>query len=215
MMRFRKWRTGLWVLAMGLLVTAVWGFLQSPVWLDDSEPVVKVDAILALGGGAEQRPFAAGAIYRKGLTTKLLVPQTLAKTNQREGLSDNESTRYLRVWEKMGIPKEATEFLPGAADSTRDEARLLKTWLEEHPGMTVGIVTHTWHTRRTRMIFRKALGAQADRVHVFGVVPDGYRPRGWWKVPGWGQTMLFEWLKLAAQYFSVLSTSFSSPSSDH
>ncbi len=209
--RWNLWRV-FWVFAMVLVATALWGFLQSPVWLDVSEPVVKVDAIFALGGGADQRPFAAGAIYRKGLAAKLLVPQTLVRTKEREGLTDNESTRYLRVWEKMGIPKEATEFLPGAVDSTRDEARLLKTWLEEHPGMTVGIVTHTWHTRRTAMVFRRALGAQAHRMHVFGVVQDGYRPSGWWKVPGWGQAMLFEWLKLTTQYFSLGSISHSTHS---
>lgn len=202
MMRPRKWGRIVWVLAIFLVAVSIWGFSQSPVWLDVSEPVIKVDAVLALGGGAEQRPFAAGAIYRKGLTAKLLVPQTQVRTKEREGLVDNESTRYLRVWQSMGIPREATEFLPGAADSTRDEARLLKTWLKDHPGTTVGVVTHTWHTRRTRMIFSRALGEEAHRVHIFGVVPDGYRPDGWWKVPGWGQMMLFEWLKLITQYFS-------------
>jgi len=197
----RPWRTRLVVLGLFLAVVGglVWGFRHSPELLDASEPVTRVDAVLALGGGAEQRPFAAAALWRKGYTTKLLVPQTRDKTAQKEGYYDNEADRYLKIWAALGVPKEATEFLPGAADSTRDEAKLLAQWLQDHPGKTVGIITHTWHTRRTKMLFARILGSEAHRVHFFGIVQDGYCPDSWWLVPDWGKNMAFEWIKLASQ----------------
>ena len=200
----KRWKVAslLFVLVLGFLGLGLWGFAHSPELLDASEPVVKVDAVLALGGGADQRPFAAAALYRRGLVTKLLVPQTKDKTSQKEGLTENESTRYLRIWKKLGVPDGATEFLPGAADSTRDEAVLLGQWLDTNPEATVGIITQTWHTRRARMLFQKVLGPRASRVHFFGIVQDGYRPDGWWRIPGWGSMMFFEWLKLASQTIS-------------
>ena len=194
-----KWgiRLGLGSLLLVIGLTAA--FLKTPGWLDVSEPVQKVSAVLALGGGAEQRPFAAAALHKKGLTEILLVPQTKDKTAQAEGLGENEAIRYRRIWRSLGVPDANIEALPGAADSTRDEARLLKTWLEGHPGATVGIITHTYHTRRTRLLFTRILGPGASRVHFFGIESDGWREEGWWKVPDFAPMMFFECLKLATQ----------------
>lgn len=194
-------RWGIRLCLAGLILLLLFGaaFLRAPWWLDVSEPVIAVDAVLALGGGAEQRPFAAAAIHKKGLAKILLVPQTKAKTAQTEGLGENESVRYRRIWKSLGVPETDIEALPGAADSTRDEAKLLKTWLEAHPGTTVGIITHTCHTRRARMLFLRILGSQSNRVHFFGIPPDEFREDGWWKVPGFAPMMFFECLKLATQ----------------
>ncbi len=199
MKRFLKWVIRLSLVFLLLVVGLTAAFLKTPWWLDVSEPVQKVSAGLALGGGAEQRPFAAAAIHKKGLTGILLVPQTKDKTAQAEGLGENEAVRYRRIWKSLGIPAENIEALPGAADSTRDEARLLKTWLEGHPGAMVGIITHTYHTRRTRLLFTRILGPEASRVHFFGIESDGFREAEWWRVPGFSQMMFFECLKLATQ----------------
>lgn len=180
-----------------VLILAV--FVRAPWWLDVSEPIERVDAVLALGGGAEQRPFAAAAIYKKGLAKVLLAPQTKDKTALAEGLGENEAIRYRRIWKSLGVPETAIEALPGAADSTRDEAKLLKVWLETHPGATAGVLTHTYHTRRARLLFTRILGDEAQRVHFFGIPPDEFREDGWWKVPGFAPMMFFECLKLASQ----------------
>ncbi len=190
-----RFTLGFFLLVIGLTAA----FLQTPRWLNVSEPVQKVSAVLALGGGAEQRPFAAAAIHKKGLTGILLVPQTKDKTAQLEGLGENEAVRYRRIWKSLGVPDTNIEALPGSADSTRDEARLLKTWLGEHPGDTVGIITHTSHTRRTRLLFTRILGPDAERVHFFGIESDGFREDGWWKVPDFAQMYFFECLKLMTQ----------------
>lgn len=194
-----RWGMRLALAGVIVLVFMVAAFVRAPWWLDVSEPVGKVDAVLALGGGAEQRPFAAAAIYKKGLARTLLVPRTKDKTAQAEGLGENEAERYRRIWKSLGVPEAQIEALPGAADSTRDEARLLKTWLEEHAGATVGVVTHTYHTRRTRLLFTRILGTEAHRVHFYGIPPDEFREDGWWKVPGFAPMIFFECLKLATQ----------------
>lgn len=194
-----RWIFRLFLAGLIILAFLVVAFLRAPWWLDVSEPVVQVDAVLALGGGAEQRPFAAAAIYKKGLTKVLLVPQTKIKTAQAEGIGENESVRYRRIWKSLGVTESDIEALPGAADSTRDEARLLKIWLENNPEKTVGVITHTCHTRRARMLFVRILGSDGHRVHFFGIPPDEFREEGWWKVQGFAPMMFFECLKLAAQ----------------
>lgn len=199
MKKLLRWSIRFFLLGAIVLLFLLAAFIRSPWLLDVSQPVSRVDAVLALGGGAEQRPFAAAEIYKKGLAKVLLVPRTRDKTAQAEGIGENESDRYRRIWKSLGVPDSDIEALPGSADSTRDEAGLLKVWLQNHPEATVGVLTHTCHTRRARMLFTRILGEDSNRVQFFGIVPDEFREDGWWKVPGFAPMMFFECLKLATQ----------------
>ena len=74
--------------ALGVLIVAclcVGGWVQrdpllrgiANIWIV-SDAVTKADVAVVLGGGLDDRPFAAAELYRKGLVNKVLVSQVRA-----------------------------------------------------------------------------------------------------------------------------------------
>lgn len=125
------------------------------------------------------------------------------------------SITYLGVWlpdlmrryvaQKYG--KDATEHVvlcPTLADSTREEARALRQCLEEHGWHSVVVVTSNYHTRRTRLIWRRVFeDAQPPlRISVYGVQDGDFRVQGWWRKRRYAKTFFEETIKLVWTYLA-------------
>jgi DUF218 domain len=85
-----------------------------------------------------------------------------------------------------------------SANSTIQEAAALKQCLEKEDWRQVIVVTSIYHTRRARMIWRKALAGARPPFTLWmnGVVDADFRPQGWWRRRRYAKTWSFETYKL-------------------
>jgi uncharacterized SAM-binding protein YcdF (DUF218 family) len=178
-------------LARGRLLPAAARFL------DVSEPPRPVDAVMVLGGGADTRSFVAAALVRAGLARRALVPSVRRSAEQQDGFKPSEDEVIRRVLRARGVPDGAVVTLPGAVDSTRDEARVLARFVETEPGVTVAVVTNGFHTRRARMLFGHELGRRIACVHFVAAPTDGFDADNWWRSEGGFTCYATEYFKLA------------------
>jgi uncharacterized SAM-binding protein YcdF (DUF218 family) len=205
--RRTRWRRRLirWGILVGILtslfLTRGWTLPAWGRWLDVSESPRPADYAYVLGGGTDSRPFVAAGLYKRGLVGTVLVPQTRPspEAEDRVLLDDTEVVR--RVLVARGVPADRVMTLPGVVNSTFDEAHALARFLDDHPDATVAAVTHDFHTRRARSVFRKALGPRAGQVYFVATPLDRASADTWWHTETGFVTYLGETFK--AGYYAV------------
>jgi uncharacterized SAM-binding protein YcdF (DUF218 family) len=182
--RRRRWLRRLLllvVLVLGLYFTRAWYLPAVGRFLDVSDPPRQTDCVFILGGEANTRPFVGAALIRTGRARRVVFVPVKAAPAVQDGLwpADHELTR--RVLLARGVDPAAIVLLPAEADSTQDEAVALGKFLEAEPDVTVAVVTSDYHTRRTRLLMRRALGPNQDRIHFVAAPVDGVRAETWWQ----------------------------------
>jgi len=202
--RIRRWVKRLALILPACVLLAVWvtpGWVLPPLahFLDVSGLPCPVDYVLVLNGDPDIRPFAAAALVRAGLAREVLLTRQrleLEPDSVRQGtmLSELELTR--RVLRARGVKAEAIHVLPGEIGATADEARELASFLADRPGATVAVVTNSFHTRRARMVLRRMLGSDAERVMFVGVPREGIDENSWWRTGHGCVVYLTEYPKL-------------------
>lgn len=180
----RRWARRLACLVaflMALYLAGPWLLPPLAWFLDVSEAPRRCDYVFVLGGGAETRPFVAAALVRAGLAHSALVPTVKLSPEVLDGLwpAEHEITR--RVLIARGAPAANIRLLPGECASTLDEAHALAAVLKAEPEGTVAVVTHAYHTRRARMLFRRVLGPDLVRVSFVAAPVDEVDPGRWWR----------------------------------
>jgi uncharacterized SAM-binding protein YcdF (DUF218 family) len=194
-------RIGLTLAVLGGLYLSRAGlFRAAAAALDVSEPPRPATAAYVLGGGSDDRPCVAAALYRAGLVGRVIQPGVGLSVDDPAAEDDvrpPETVVTRRVLLARGVPAEAVVTLPGEVRSTADEAKALAEYLAGRPGETVAVVTTAFHTRRARVLFRRALGAEAGRV-FFVAAPSGrYTAADWWQSEDGFVAYSTEYLKLA------------------
>jgi uncharacterized SAM-binding protein YcdF (DUF218 family) len=89
------------------------------------------------------------------------------------------------VLQRLGLDADAVQAVPAPMvrkDRTYAAARALREWLAEHePGVTnLTLVSMSVHTRRSRLLFQKALG-ETFVVGVIAIESRDYEARRWWR----------------------------------
>jgi uncharacterized SAM-binding protein YcdF (DUF218 family) len=184
------------VLLLPLVLLHPWLLALAGAYLDVSSPPRPVDDVLVLGGGADTRPFVAAALYKAGLVQRVLVPNVKRSPEVEDGLAPSESEVTRQVLLKRGVPAGAIVLLPDEVDSTADEARSLKRYLDDNPGRTAAVVTNDYHTRRARMIFRTELGDRAADLPFFAAPTEGFDAGDWWRCERGCSLYANEYLKM-------------------
>lgn len=167
-------------------------------WMNVGEQLEQpVDYLFVLGGSAKTRAVMAGKLYRDGRAERILLPEVQLPPEVAEGLALPEREETRRILLASAVPPEAIEDLDGEVGSTRDEAKVLAKFLEEHPESRVAVVTNDFHTRRVRMLFRRHVPAQlAERLHFVAAPTNGYGADNWWKLNSGVNTYMTEFAKL-------------------
>ena len=201
----RRWRRRFFVGLCALIVV----YASHPTllawaghWLNVGERLdVPVDCVYVLGGESSTRPFMAAAIYRAGYTRMVLIPegQPSATDADRRVLGEHEIQREVLL--RRGVPVDAIQQLPGPVNSTRDEARALEKFMATNPTSSVAVVTSDFHTRRTRLIFRRLLRDHRDRLHFVATPTDGFGPDSWWYFKDGLIWYVGEYAKLSRDFF--------------
>ena len=100
----------------------------------------------------------------------------------------------LQFWH---VPASAIEILDGYNESTADEATKLQRYLREHHLTRLIVVTSNFHTRRSRLLFRRVLAGSGVQVSVQAAPPNfAFNPHDWWTRRQDSKILLWEYQKL-------------------
>jgi uncharacterized SAM-binding protein YcdF (DUF218 family) len=146
-----------------------------------NEPAAKADAIVILGGGTENRPFAAARMFHQGIAPKVLYMNVRLSPAEELGLGLSEKETTRRILLSNGIPESALVAVGTNVASTYDESRAVREWARQTGATSVVIATDLFHTRRARWIFRHELRDTPVKVYVVGVDPIRYKMKDWWR----------------------------------
>jgi uncharacterized SAM-binding protein YcdF (DUF218 family) len=151
----------------------------------------RADMIIVLAGGrGDERVRQAAALYQQGYAPLVL----LSGGEEMAGISVPEVLRRQAL--ALGIPPDALLSEPDST-STAEQARFLRPLLEPRGIRRAIIVTSSYHTRRTRRLFRKAFAGSGIDLRVYPVQNDVFNPDGWWTREQDTETLVIEYIKLA------------------
>jgi uncharacterized SAM-binding protein YcdF (DUF218 family) len=149
------------------------------IWIIDEIPA-RADAILVLGGGVQNRPFAAAKLYHAGLAPKVLIFDVASSPTTKLGLTPPEQELTRKVLMAEGVPADAIIEIGHDVASTRDEALAVRVWVTTTKPRALLIPTDPFHTRRVHWLFRKNLQG-TSATFIISVAPRAeYSADNWW-----------------------------------
>jgi uncharacterized SAM-binding protein YcdF (DUF218 family) len=176
-----------WLLAFGCALLLVCYVFRVPLLTDLAEawvvndPVTKADAIVILGGGLENRPFAAAKLFHDGVAPQVLYMDVRLSPAEELGVSLPEKEQTRRILSSNGVPETAMTAIGSGVGSTYDESRAVRAWVEKTGAKSIVIPTDPFHTRRVRWIFARELRDTKTQIHVVAIKPLRYGIEDWWK----------------------------------
>jgi len=180
--------------------------LRRPILIEAARILVvddapaKSDYIIVLGGDPNSRPFLAADLYKKGIAPTILVCQGKTDNIIEAGLAMTEDQVYTKSMEREGVPSDAIEQLPGAVESTEDEANSLARFLADKSSVSLTIVTSAEHTRRARWVFKKILKNHVTDIRMAASHNPWYNETNWWQDDLGATGVAHEYLKFPFYY---------------
>ncbi len=164
----------------------------------------EADAIIVLMGEVAFRTIEAAGLYHEGYSEEILMVQS--HLAGRELLADEgiilpgqaEQSRTVAL--HLEVPKENLKIIEGEARSTFDEAQILAEYLVERTELeSLILVTSSFHTRRTYIIFNRVLSDLDRDVTLYSRASryDDFQPEQWWQCRESAKMVVLEYLKLA------------------
>ena len=150
----------------------------------------RADVIIVLSGGrGDERVRQAAELYHQGYAPLVL----LSGGEEMAGISVPEMLRRQAL--ALGIPPDALLSEPDST-STAEQARFLRPLLEPRGIKRAIIVTSSYHSRRTRYLFRKGFQGSGIDLRVYPVQRDLFNPDGWWTREQDTESLVLEYIKL-------------------
>jgi uncharacterized SAM-binding protein YcdF (DUF218 family) len=170
------------------VVAAIFSLDAAGAFLVVADPVVKADAVVVLSGGGPERARTAAEFYHQGRAAWFVFTETgLTLPDSSQSTTDlNFETAA-----SLGVPREAIVIAQKSSASTEDEARSVRAMAEGRNWGSIMVVTDPYHTRRTRLIFRREFSGTAIQINVRPAAQHWYHSLTWWSsVDGWRETFL-------------------------
>jgi uncharacterized SAM-binding protein YcdF (DUF218 family) len=146
-----------------------------------NEPAAKADAIVILGGGVENRPFAAARLFHDGVAPKVLYMNVKPGPAEELGVVPTEKIQTSRILLSCNVPESAMLAIGTNVASTYDESRAVRAWARQTGATSIVITTELFHTRRARWVFRHELRDTPVKIYVVAVDPVRYKINNWWR----------------------------------
>lgn len=166
------------------------------------------DAMVILMGSVADRVLEASDLYHEGFAARVLIaeegmgPVELLRKRGATLLTNSTQARNVAI--DLGVPADSILILPGNAQSTLMEARIIADYLQQHPQIdTLLLVTAPPHTRRAGWIFEKTMKKSDLKITIICKPTKYHRFKGkeWYKRKEDTQSVMNEYLKLAAFLF--------------
>ena len=173
-------------------------------WIIKEDQPSHADAMMLLMGSVSDRVLHAVDLYEKGVSDEIILVETglgASRELEKRGASIVRWTEQIRnAIIDLGVLPERVKILPGNAQSTQDEALIIKEYLDNTPDIdTLLLITSAPHTRRAHMIFNRVY--KKSKIPVcFLCSPSSYttfNSRKWWKSKNDMETVLLEYIKIA------------------
>ena len=160
----------------------------------------RADAIVVLAGSVRDRTLEAAELYRSGIAPRVVVtrePLPRGSTALRDaGVELPEGDALARqALAGLGVPPSAIVTLRRRTQSTASEARTIARWACARGVRRLVVVTSPSHTRRARLILRRALGPGVA-LTMRPSKTNGFAGRRWFHVRRDAKEVLSEWQKL-------------------
>lgn len=187
-MKGGHWRRGVLVALAILMLGGVVARLvvaRLGLWLVVEDPPARAAAVVVLAGDFPYRAIEAAAIYREGWAAEVWLSSTQVPARDtaiaRLGLTfaGGDEMGNRAVLTRLGVPDQAIRVVPGVAERTVDEVRLVADELRRRRETVVLIVTSKSHTRRVRALWRRVVGGE-PRAIVRYAREDPFDPGRWW-----------------------------------
>jgi len=160
-------------------------------FLITQDPVEGADVIVVLSGGQGDERVAQGAqLFHEGRAPKVLLSGGMGQME----LSTSELMRRQALRHK--IPESALLFERDST-STAEQARYLRPILEARGFRRAIVVTSSYHSRRTRYLFRRVFAASSVEARIYPVQKDIFSPVKWWTRDWDTEEVVLEYIKLA------------------
>lgn len=171
------------------LLTAVGQFLIV------QDPLDRADVIVVLSGGRrDERVRQAAELFHQGNAPLVM----LSGGEEMVGISIPELQRRQALAHQ--IPASRLLFETGST-STGEQARFLRPILERRGVRRAIVVTSSFHTRRTRYLFRKAFAGSPVEIRVYPVHRDWFSSIEWWTREQDTEQVVLEYIKLGLALF--------------
>jgi uncharacterized SAM-binding protein YcdF (DUF218 family) len=145
-----------------------------------SDLLESADAAVVLGGGLEDRPFAAAQYYRDGLVKRILVSHSHEGPAEQNGIVPSQAQASEDILLKLGVPADAIEVFGNDLRNTHDESLALHAWALANGVRSVLVPTEIFPSRRVAWIMHRELGAAID-ARVLAIDPPDYTRHNWWR----------------------------------
>ena len=152
--------------------------------------------VVLAGGYSGGRILKAGELIKSGMA-----PQALVSGSPGCCYGRRESDLAIRFAIDHGYPESYFIEFPNPGMSTLEEARLLVTELRRRKVHTVDVVTSSYHTHRSGVIYRSL--APDLNLRMVAATDPNFTPEGWWKTREGEKTFLQEWAKTVASWFGL------------
>jgi len=190
-----------------LLVGGVVSCRNMGNWLAKEELPAHADAMVMLMGASTERSLQAADLYHEKLAGKIwIVEAGMDEDRALElrgivKLRTSSQARYALMG--LGVPSDSILVIPGAANSTRMEAEIVREFLQNQTGVdTLLLISSPFHTRRASLIFKSAMH-HMDNPPALYCSPSPYsrfQPETWWKSKRDAYWVALETMKLANFY---------------
>jgi uncharacterized SAM-binding protein YcdF (DUF218 family) len=186
----RKERWGLsW---RGRLILALLGFSTAVLLLLNVQPFlaethrVNTEVLVVEGWIHEYAIRAAAQEFRRGSYERVFTTGGPV-TGIGHYVNDYQTSASVGadLLKNAGVPPEVVQMVPSRVmdrDRTYGSAVALREWLHEHnmPVHSIDVLTEDAHARRTRLLFKRALGKNIT-VGIIAVPNPDYDARCWWR----------------------------------
>jgi uncharacterized SAM-binding protein YcdF (DUF218 family) len=149
-------------------------------WWIVSDPIEPADAAVVLGGGLQDRPFAAASYYNQGLVKRIAVSAVKPSPAELLGIETPHVAANRAVLLKLGVPEGAIESFGLDLTNTQTEIAALHQWALANGMRRLIVPTEIFPSRRVDWLLHRVFGADAA-VRVVALDPLEYDRSNWWR----------------------------------
>lgn len=153
--------------------------MAADAWIVSDQPA-HADAVAVLGGGLNDRPFAAARYYKEGLVKKVLVSNDRVGAAARLGVVKSDAAANREVLLKLGVPDSAIETFGSGLASTHAEALALRNWAAHAHVRSIIVPSEIFSARRVRWMLHRIFGNKLVTL-VPALDPRDYTRDDWWR----------------------------------
>jgi uncharacterized SAM-binding protein YcdF (DUF218 family) len=200
-------KLSLLIAIVGLLTAGLFTFFELGNWLIVNDELKEADAIVVLMGSPGDRILEAKDIYSNSYSEKIIFIEDndpgRKEIKSRGIILPNDAIKNKSIALQLGISDSVITIIPGNANSTYDEAKILLNYLNNKPEIeSIIIVSSSYHMRRAGNIFRTELAKCNHDVKII-LAPSKYtefNAKEWYSDRQSRKIVVFEYIKLLNYY---------------